>query len=232
MVRLRLKDVTLTELPNAGKGHCGAWTIDDLRLAKSGTPPGTTQQRMPRIQQLRREVAELGNDWTNPIVGFGQFNDDLSFDEYDVDEAPVEELMSNPELLITRRGTWVEVALRGWWDGKHMEAAAFVSGLDNFRLVKATEEGEVVPCYGENDLQPHFPMAMYQSHGHFVALVPKVPQPEANDPAAAKESPAAKEPAAAKESPAVKECGDGWTVVGKNGRAKRSRAIGKVCPKR
>lgn len=151
MVRLRLKDVPLTELPNAGQGHCGAWAIDDLCLAKSGTPPGTTQQRMPRIQELRGKVAKLGREATNPLVGFGEFADDLSFGDFEVEEAPIEELMSNPRLLITRRGTWVEVALRGWWDAKHIEAAAFLSGLDNFRLVKATGEGEVVPCYGAND---------------------------------------------------------------------------------
>lgn len=293
--------------PNPGGGDCGPHTITDLCRIKSGVYPGTARverQQLASIRKLRRDVASLGRAQTHPTVEYGQFTDDFDFGTVRAQERPIQELMSNPLLLILKRETWVKVAERegGFWDGKHMEAAAVVSGLENFRLVKATEEGELVPCYGANDLQPDIPMAIWHPCGHFEAVFKVVPKPAAKEPVATKkptaakkpvaakepaaakqpavlkgpvaakrpvaakeepatdkepaapEEPAAleeptaakKEPAAAKEPVAVKEGGDGWVLVGKNGRptaghgegggmvygAERSNAIGKVCPNR
>lgn len=124
----------------------------------------------------------------------------------------------------------MEVALRGWSDAKHLDIAASAAGLQNFRLVKEGESGKIVPC---NDtgvpLQPHFPMAFWHKRGHFEAVVLDVPQPEAKKPEAKKPAAAKKQQPEAKEPAAVKEGGDGWTLLGKNGRAKRNSTIGKVC---
>lgn len=207
----RLRDGTrFNPWPNAARGDCGPQSIIDLRRIEAGATPGTSRgerQQLADIRKLRRDVASLGRARIHPTVEDGQFTDDFLFGTVQVQERPIEELISNPLLLILNRETWLKVAEHdgGHWDGKHMEAAAVVSGLESFRLVRATKEGELVPCYGGNDLQPHFPMAIWHPCGHFEAVFKVEPQPAAKEPVAAKEPTAAKEPGVAKEPTAPGE---------------------------
>lgn len=241
-----LNGVRMKTTGNPGTGRCGSYAVGDLLRLRMGLPCVAPQQRHDSMQELRDKVAEFGLQATHRLVGFGEFAGDLSFGEFNVEEIPVEQLLFDPRQIILKRSTWVRVARDAWLDGKHVEAAAVVSDLENFRFVKATEAGELVPCYGANDLQAHFPMVMWHEHGHFEAVFKDVPQLVAQELVATKDPPAARKPAArkvsvTKKSPvarksavaekpvAAKDGGNGWTVVGKNRLAKKSSAFGKVC---
>ncbi|CAB1118658.1 unnamed protein product [Ectocarpus sp. CCAP 1310/34] len=180
----RLKDGTrLNPWPNAARGDCGPYSIIDLRRIEFGATPGTTRverEQLASIQKLRRDVASLGRARTHRTVEDGQFTDDFLFGTVKVQERPIEQLISNPLLRILKRETWLKVAERqgGYWDGKHMEAAAVVSAKEPVAAKEPTAAKE--PAAAKEPTAPE-------------EVVPL------DQPVAAKEPTAAKEPAASKE---------------------------------
>ena len=118
-------------IPGGTGGDCGPMSILDLRDRSSGAAPETGKQRLDNILQLRALVAEEGRNYGGGGVEFGNFSDDVSFGEYDVEEASLQVLLTNPRKDIAKRTTWVAVALGGWWDARHLDIAASTAGLQN-----------------------------------------------------------------------------------------------------
>ncbi len=228
-----LEDGTvMSTYANSGGKHCGALSIIDLYRYLSGILPDTTStvtsQQDDTVRMVRELVATCADDID--ALAYGEFPEEASAGVFrftiEVEELPLQELMCHSTAPIAKRKTWKLVALHGWWDLRHMEVAANLLGIDNFTLVKATATDLLVPCQGSKKLEAHVPMVLWHPHGHFELVFPHVPEPAARKPVAPEQSATTRKPVVAKDD------GDGWTLVGKSGRAKRSSAVRKVCAMR
>lgn len=155
----------------AGGGMCGLLVVIALWMISTGIPYAVAFAAVNG--ELTDEMQEFVQYLRGIIVDMSDGRLQLKEGE---ESASFEDVVDNPGHKIETKGMWEKVTLAsyGYLGGFAMELVAEFFRLDGFRIVRAGEDGLVVPCdckgeaLSENDVR----LVLFDGCGHFKALVP------------------------------------------------------------
>lgn len=171
---------TYTSMDVAGGGMCGLLATKALHIISTGI--SSAMVSAAANGELTDEMKESVQYLRGVIVDMSDSRLQLEDGE---ESASSDDVVDNPRHEIRTKGMWkmVTLASRGYLDGFAMELLAEYFGLDGFRIVRAREDGLVVPCdfKGLNLSERDVHLVLFDGYGHFKALVPTEAKAEAVD---------------------------------------------------